>query len=231
MADQHVSEQARPEREPAFNIPWPVGALVGALIVTHLLRVVVGGDPDRFALTSDGLHAGHLAGIITYQFVHGSWAHVLMNSAFCLAFGAPVARYLGVGWRGGGLFLLFFLVCGAVAALAFAAVADGVGLGGATPGPWAILGASGSASGLMAAAVRLMVGRGHPGPILSRGAMTMTISWLGLNLVLGVSGLTPGAAGIPVAWQAHVFGYLCGLVLIGAFGRLAGAGRDRANVL
>ena len=41
----------------------------------------------------------------------------------------------------------------------------------------------------------------------------MTIAWIVVNVVLGLTGLTPGTAGAPVAWQAHIFGYFAGLVL------------------
>jgi membrane associated rhomboid family serine protease len=50
----------------------------------------------------------------------------------------------------------------------------------------------------------------------------MAAAWAIVNVVLGVSGLTPGAMGMPVAWQAHLAGYLAGVVLVGPFARLAG---------
>jgi hypothetical protein len=88
-----------PKREPAINAPWTVAALMILLIGAHGLRMISGGDPETFALTSTDLVSDRFAGLVTYQFVHGGWTHVLMNAAFVLAFGAPVARYLGGGWR------------------------------------------------------------------------------------------------------------------------------------
>jgi len=41
-----------------------------------------------------------------------------MNCAFALAFGAPVARFLGTGARGALTFLVFFVLCGVLAGLA-----------------------------------------------------------------------------------------------------------------
>jgi membrane associated rhomboid family serine protease len=226
--------QMRPDtplREPAINAPWTVATLIGVLIGAHAIRVVIGGDPEQFALTSSELAAGRFGGLLTYQFVHGSWAHVLMNSAFVLAFGAPVARFLGGGFRGAISFFVFFLVCGGVAALAYGAAADLLALVGHEEPGWALVGASGAASGLMGAAARLIEGRGRLGPILGRTVLAMTASWILVNLVLGVSGLTPGAAGAPVAWQAHIFGYFCGLFVIGPFSRLAGVKADHAIAL
>jgi membrane associated rhomboid family serine protease len=217
--------------EPAINAPWIVAALIGVLIGAHALRMVAGGDADQFALTSSDLAAGRFGGLVTYQFVHGSWAHVLMNSAFVLAFGAPVARFLGGGVRGTVAFVGFFLVCGAVAAVAYSASGALQALAGVAPGPWALVGASGAASGLMGAAARLIEGRGRLGPIFGRTVVGMSLSWIAVNLVLGVSGLTPGAAGAPVAWQAHIFGYFCGLFVIGPFRHLAGVKHDHAIAL
>jgi membrane associated rhomboid family serine protease len=50
----------------------------------------------------------------------------------------------------------------------------------------------------------------------------MAVAWAIVNVALGVSGLTPGAMGMPVAWQAHLAGYLAGVLLVGPFARLAG---------
>ncbi len=220
-----------PKREPAINVPWTVAALIIALIGAHGLRVVSGGAPETFALTSTDLVSDRFAGLVTYQFVHGGWTHVLMNAAFILAFGAPVARYLGGGWRGATAFFCFFLVCGAVAAAVYGGYADlTAGLWGQRGG-WVLLGASGSASGLMGAAARLLEGRGRPGSMFGRTVSTMTLSWIAVNVLLGATGLTPGAAGAPVAWEAHIFGYFCGLFLIGPFGRVAGLKNDHAIAL
>jgi membrane associated rhomboid family serine protease len=93
------------------------------------------------------------------------------------------------------------------------------------------VGASGAASGLMGAAVRLIEGKGRLGPPFGRTVVGMSLSWIAVNLVLGVSGLTPGAGGAPVAWEAHIFGYFCGLFVIGPFGQLAGLKRDHAIAL
>ena len=88
-------------REPAFNLPWPVAVLAVVLIGAHAARLGLGMSPDAFALTRSDLLHGAVAPLFTYILVHGSWPHVLLNSLFCVAFGAPVARWLGTGARGG----------------------------------------------------------------------------------------------------------------------------------
>lgn len=231
MRDVHDLGGGRPAREPALNLPWPVAGLIGALVLAHAGRLALGVDGDRFAFTSADLPQGRLEALLTYQFVHGSWTHLVMNSAAILAFGAPVARYLGRGARGGLMFLAFFLSSGAVAAIAYAAMAEILGVDVPAGQAWALVGASGSASGLMGAAARLIEGRGRLGPLSGRTVWGMTVGWTAVNVVLGASGLTPGAAGVPVAWQAHIFGFLAGLLLIWPIGWAAGAGSDHENAL
>ena len=171
-------------------------------------------DAEPLALTAADLGQGRWLPLVTYMFVHASWAHVLMNAAFCLVFGAPVARLLGPGVRGAVLFAVFFLVTGIAAALGYAALDP--------HGAWMLVGASGAASGLMGGATRLLENRGRLGPLLSRPVIVMTIGWVVANAVLGLSGLTPGAAGLPVAWQAHILGFLAGVLLIGPFAWASG---------
>jgi membrane associated rhomboid family serine protease len=215
-------EPSRPPREPAFNAPWTVMALVAILIATHAARVFAGVDVGRFALTGDDLRAGRWLGLISYLFVHASWAHVAMNAAFTLAFGTPVARYLGTDARGAVVFFAFFLICGVIAALAYAGLLSVLEHADGPSRAWALVGASGAASGLLGAAARLIEGHGRLGRIGGRTVVGMTLAWIAVNAVLGLSGLTPGAAGVPVAWEAHVFGYFAGLLLIGPLAKLAG---------
>ena len=173
-----IDEPIRPAREPAFNAPWPVIALIAILVATHAARMLADAGVDRVALTAEDLRAGRWAGLISYLFVHASWAHVLLNAAFTLAFGAPVARYLGASLRGALAFFAFFVVCGVIAALAYAGL---LGVLGGADRPWALVGASGAASGLMGAAVRLIEGRGRLGRIGGRTVLGMTAAWIAVN--------------------------------------------------
>jgi membrane associated rhomboid family serine protease len=213
LSMRYTPRREPPRREPLLNAPWTVVALVITLLATHILRLVAGIDAGRFAFTRQDLLDRSWLPLISYMFVHANWAHVGMNSAFCLAFGAPPARSLGTGWRGALTFFAFFLVCGVIAALGYA------GLLAALPGPdngdgWALVGASGAASGLMGASARLIEGRGRIGPISGRVVIGMSVAWIAINAIFGLSGLTPGAGDAPVAWQAHIIGFAAGLLLI-----------------
>ena len=129
------------------------------------------------------------------------------------------------------MFFCFFLLCGAVAAAAYAALADlsAAAKGGAAA--WALVGASGSASGLMGAAALLIEGKGRLGSIAGRTVIGMTVSWILVNAVLGLSGLTPGTDGAAVAWQAHIFGFFAGLILVRPAALLAGVSTDHEIAL
>jgi membrane associated rhomboid family serine protease len=208
--------------EPAIKAPAVVLAVIAALIAAHAARLALGVAPERFALSSADLARGRWGGVVSYMFVHGGWIHLLLNSVFILAFGTPVARRLGRGARGALAFIAFFLTCGVAAGAGYAALADGIRAAGLSFGPWAVVGASGAASGLMGAAARLMEGRGRLGPLWGGAVTAMTAGWVIVNVLFGVTGAVPGTDGAPVAWEAHIMGYLAGLLLIGVFDRLAG---------
>jgi membrane associated rhomboid family serine protease len=220
-------------RERAFNAPAVVLGLVIVLIAAHAARPLLGERVGYLVLANGDLQHGLLLGLVGHIFVHASWPHVLINSVFILAFGAPVARAFGETVWGGVLFLLFFLICGALGALGFIAMADAqTGLLGGGDAGWSLVGASGAAAGLMGGAIRLMAGRpdgeGALGGLASRTVVSASLGWIVINVVLGLTGLTPGSGGAPVAWQAHIAGYFAGLLLIGIFGRVANIRRGAA---
>lgn len=213
--------QARPE--PAIRIPWPVALLVALLIGAHAARLALGIDADALALTGPDLAAGIWGGLLTHLFVHMNWAHLLANSVAVLAFGAPVARFFGTNLRGALVFALFFLVCGVIAGAGQAAIVGALAKAGLANNNYALIGASGAASGLVGAAMRLFAGRGRPGPIFGRMVLLTTAAWVLVDVVTGVSGVVPGLpAGVPIGWEDHLVGYFAGLFLLPVFARLAG---------
>jgi membrane associated rhomboid family serine protease len=207
------------EREPMFNAPWTLVVLCAGLIGLYALQAATMSDVEieHWGLTPAALAGGRWQTLLTSLFLHGSWPHVLMNSLAAIAFGPPTARLMGTDTRGAAAFFAFYLTCGVLAGLGFV-LAD---LQDVAP----VVGASGAVSGLMGAASRLIQGRGRVGPILGRTVIGMGAAWTVANVVFGVSGLTPGAMGMPVAWQAHLAGYAVGVILIGPFARLAGAAK------
>ena len=82
---------------------------------------------------------------------------------------------MGTGLRGAALFFAFYLLCGIVAGVGFAAM---------DPHDVAV-GASGAISGLIGGAVRLIDGHGRAAPLLSRTVIGFSIVWGGRQLRAG----------------------------------------------
>jgi membrane associated rhomboid family serine protease len=156
----------------------------------------------------------------TYGLLHGSWMHVIFNVVWLAAFGSPVARRYGA-WRYGVLAL-----AGVVAGAAFHLLVDPLS---AMP----LVGASAGISALMAAAARFvfrpppayrpaMAWQIAPRPPLetipellrNRNAVLFLAIWLGTNLLFGLISLPLGGGDAPIAWDAHLGGFLAGFFLL-----------------
>ncbi|MEP6223225.1 rhomboid family intramembrane serine protease [Marinobacter sp.] len=93
---------------------------------------------DRLSANQLGLVPAEfsLYTLITYQFLHGGWGHIIGNLVFLFLLGFTVEKALGAG-----RFLLAYLLCGALSGVVFTAFS----MGSHIP----LVGASGSISGLM----------------------------------------------------------------------------------
>jgi membrane associated rhomboid family serine protease len=163
--------------------------------------------------------------LLTYAFLHGSWTHVVLNTIWLVAFGPPIARRLG-----SSRFLVFMAVTAIASALAHWVNA---------PMDFSpLIGASGADSGLMGAATRFMFQPGAPlgafgsinrpeiesipavslrGVFVERRALIFLAIWFGTNFIFGAGAQTFGLSDAPVAWVAHVGGFVAGLVLFPLF--------------
>lgn len=243
MADPWQGEAPPYTEPPAFNVPGAVLALLVAIVGLHLLiewlplaaqREVLflfALFPLRYAGVDgivEGLPGGFAAEIwtpITYTFLHGGWTHLIVNSVWLLAFGSPLARRFGVL-----RFFLFYFLCGAAGAFLHVAIYP------ASPVP--VVGASAAISGLMGGAARFVfLGDGPLGALggnrsagapqrragifaslADRRTLIFVGVWVGLNFLFGATALS-GALGVTaqVAWEAHLGGFLAGLLLFGLF--------------
>ena len=235
--------------EPIFNVPGVVTALIALMLITHGARewaLSVAQDnellwlfafvPERYELSiiGTGVYPGGVAAdvwtFVTYAVLHGSWTHLGLNSVWLLAFGTPVARRFGAG-----RFLLFFAVTAAGGALAHLAIYSGQRV--------PMIGASAAISGFMAAAIRFAFQRGGP---LRLGAnqdesyrvpalpliavlrdsrvMIFLAVWFGLNLLFGIGSLSIDGGDQAIAWQAHIGGFLAGLLAFALFDPVRRAG-------
>jgi membrane associated rhomboid family serine protease len=216
--DRTVTAKRAPRpREPMFNAPWPATALVGALVGSYAAQTWLGGGRDMAALAGfspEDLVNGRWWTILLALVIHASWMHVLSNALGALIFGPPVARLFGPGLKAAGAFLLFFVVCGLIASLGWAAVHWGQ--------PVAAVGASGAVFGLIGAASRLYGRETGLSPVLSPLPVGMAAAFIIVNLLYGIFGTPLMEPGVVVAWEAHVVGFIAGLLLVGPFARTLG---------
>jgi len=218
-------------RQPVLRAPAVVILTIAVLVAAHVARTLVSPAlsldwinrfafiPARYSpafLSLHGIDPGSLLDravpFVSYMALHNDYTHLAINCLWLLAFAPIVARRFGAL-----LFLLFFLVCG----IAGAATHLAFNWGSAEP----VIGASGAISGLMAAALRLLPTERHWGgggvaPIFSRQILVFSLIWAAINLLVGLTGLGMGGEPGLIAWQAHLGGFVAGLLLTGPFDRL-----------
>ncbi len=213
-----LNDQALKRPEPAFNSPWPALAIPAVILLIYLVQALTGGPDaavDAFGFSPAALGQGRWSGLLTALFVHAGWSHVGLNALGALAFGAPVARWIGVRGLGPLIFFAFYLVCGVLGSLGFALVHPGATL--------MLVGASGAVSGLMGAASRMLGVRSPASglaPYTSSTVIGLAVGWAIVNALMALFGAPGLGVPGPIAWQAHLFGYAAGLVLIGPVLRL-----------
>jgi membrane associated rhomboid family serine protease len=206
-------EEQRPTHEPAFNAPWQAVAVVVLILGGYAVQTLFPADAivEAYAFSPANLTAQRWPTLVTANFLHGNWAHAMMNGAFALAFSTPVARLFGPKLLGGLLFFAFYILTGVLGYLLYGLIHWG--------GHELVVGASVAVSGLMGAAARLIGGGGRPGPIFSKAVLGMGGGWIAVNLIIAAVGgsLLPGTGGAGVAWEAHLTGFAIGVLLIGPF--------------
>jgi len=205
----------KPTSEKMFNAPLPAVLIALSMPVLFFFQLRLPDMGAGMGFAPADLEHGRWGGLLTAMLLHGSWPHALMNAVGALAFGAPVARLFG-DRIGPTVFLLFYIGCGVIAALGYGLIHWG------SPEP--MWGASGAVFGLIGGATRLMGGQGRVLGLFDRRVVSASIAWMGVNAVVGLIGYAPGADGARIAWEAHAFGFLAGLLAIGPLARAFGKG-------
>ncbi len=159
--------------------------------------------------------------VVSHMFLHGGWLHVVVNMLYLWIFGDNVEHRFG-----SGPYLVFYLLCGIVAA---------IGQGLIAPAP--MVGASGAIAGVLAAylvmypAARIstLVFLGFFITIIDVPALIVIGMFIVLQVIEGAAELRLGghAASQQVAYFAHICGFAAGLVLLAFFRRGAETRRVR----
>ena len=229
-----------PPREPILTLPGALTAYVLLLAVIHLRVLlppelenwtidVFGFIPKRYdstllAIDFPGGEGAKVWTFVTYSLLHANLSHIGFNVLWLLPFGSALARRFGAI-----RFFLFMAVTAAAGALAHLVTHEHA----VAP----MIGASASVSGAMAAAIRfafvkgsfLSFSRGDADAAAKVPALSLLRAlrngrvlgflgiWFAVNIVFGVGSIAIGAEGASVAWQAHIGGFLAGLLLFSLF--------------
>jgi membrane associated rhomboid family serine protease len=225
--------------QPAFNLPGVVLALLIALVAVHVVRTYLLSrnadletllafafiparviDPNVFGVALPGGEGARLWSFVTYAFLHADWSHLIFNGLWLAAFGSAVAVRFGP---------TRFLIYSAAGAVGGAALHLAIYPASTAP----LIGASAAISAHMAGAARFVFAAGGPFVGFHRGypagywspvpplattlrdrrVLTFLAVWFVLNILFGLFGQDSGLSSGVIAWEAHIGGFVTGLLL------------------
>jgi membrane associated rhomboid family serine protease len=199
----------------SYSRPVVTIAIIAANILIFLFEASLGRYTLNNLIEYYGLVPDHfqVSRIFTSMFLHGGWMHVLGNMLFLWVFGNNIEDLLGHG-----KYLLFYLLCGIVAALG-QVVADPHSM---VP----MVGASGAIAGVMGAYL-IKFPRARivtlvfvfvfittmeiPAPVL-------LLYWFVIQLFSGIGSIASHVSAGGTAFFAHIGGFVAGIVLVKIMG-------------
>ncbi|MFZ5677220.1 MAG: rhomboid family intramembrane serine protease [Pseudomonadota bacterium] len=202
-----------------IRFQYVTGALIVINVIAFLMTGAFTSEQTLWAVATgygivpvELLHVGEVGSfnnpvpepltLITYQFLHGGWMHLISNMAFLWVFADNIEDAFGHFG-----FLLFYLLCGIAAGLLHTLLQPDSGA--------PLIGASGAVSGVLAsylllypkARVWILLFMRIPLPISAFWALS---GWFALQLL---SIFISSGDELQVAWWAHIGGFLAGLIL------------------
>ena len=205
---------------PTSSRPFVCYILIGLCAFIFLWQFTLPQDLYRSAVNSFGVVPASLLGdkpstvpasltILSSMFMHGGWMHLLSNMVYLWIFGDNVEDSMGRG-----KFILFYLLCGVVAALTQAAIDP--------TSEVPMIGASGAIAGVLGAYLIL-----HPKAnvnVLFWIIIFITTIRIPAFIVLGVWIVgqffsVAGGEETGVAYLAHIGGFIAGMLLVPFFKR------------
>jgi membrane associated rhomboid family serine protease len=226
--------------EPILTLPGALTAYIALIALIHLRTFlppdaenwtidVFGFIPRRYDTSPLQIYFPGGAGakvwtFVTYSLLHANLSHIFFNVLWLLPFGSALARRFGPT-----RFFVFMAVTAAAGALAHLVTHEHA----IAP----MIGASASVSGAMAAAIRFAFVKGSflsfrrgdadeaakvPALSLWRAlqnprVLAFLAVWFGVNIIFGLGSISLGTDGASVAWQAHIGGFIAGLMLFSLF--------------
>jgi len=240
-------EQPAAERQPIFNLPPAIIGFLAVIVVVHVVRTLLLSEeagywvivtfafiPGRItgAIAYDfpGGWAGEIWTFFTYALLHANWTHLIVNSIWLAAFGSPLA------WRfGTSRFVLFSLGGAAAGAIAHLITHSGAEI--------PLVGASAAISAHMASVCRFAFDRGtrflpmtqrdwrmpaRPLVDILRDGRVLGFlgAWFAVNLFFGLTNAGGSLSSGALAWEAHIGGFLFGLLAFRWFDPVPRESRD-----
>jgi membrane associated rhomboid family serine protease len=213
-----LRDSVRPQNKPVIN--W-ILILVSFLVFLNELKLTppqlnqlfyhFGVIPAEAVAVLNGINPSiYLATFFTAMFLHGGWVHILGNMWFLWIFGDNVEDRLG-HFR----YLVFYLVTGVIGSIVFVLTAPDSRV--------PIVGASGAIAGVLGgyivsfprAKVLALVPIFFFLTLMEIPAVIFLAFWFFIQLFNGAVSL--GGLANPVAWGAHIGGFLAGVLLIKIF--------------
>jgi len=190
---------------------WQLSLGAHAEAVIQALGVMPAALFGKQALAPELMQVPAALTVVTSMFLHGGWMHLIGNMLYLWIFGNNVEDAMGHG-----RFVVFYLVCGAVAVLAQALPAPDSTI--------PMIGASGAISGVLGAylllyphaRVLVLIPLGFFSRVIYLPAMIVLGFWFLLQL-LSTLLADPGRPG--VAFGAHAGGFVAGMLLVPLFKR------------
>lgn len=217
--DNIIAFKPRPEQPdvkkrrppPMFNIPPLTKTLAGAILFIHatisVLALTLLPSAENYAILFGGLIPASWTGaapfywwtpltLLLFSFIHGGWLHVGINILMLVSIGSGIEKSCGLRkyliiYFGGTLFA-------ALTQVAFSPFSD-------IP----VVGASGGVSALFGAMLYMM--KQNDATLYGQRGNTIlpvVIVWIGISALGGLLGAPNGS---PVAWLAHIGGFLSGI--------------------
>jgi membrane associated rhomboid family serine protease len=227
------SNSTSQKHEPIFNFPTIIGVILVLLILVQGVWEWVLGDDGRLSVILwFSFIPGRLSEVnelalpftanywtpVTYALLHADWMHLALNGFWFLAFGSAVARKMGA------LRFIVFCCLAAASGAAFHILSHWNQL---VP----VIGASGVVSACMGAACRFAFVKAGYDPSQKDGLAILSIRqtfshsqtlifmlvWLVINYLFGSGVVDITGQGASIAWEAHLGGFLFGLLALPLF--------------
>ena len=212
---------------PTDRFPLITVTIIIACVLLFLYQVGIGAQAGRAFVFSFGSIPSVLFGnkslppelailpaeatLFTSMFLHGGWMHLIGNMLYLWIFGNNIEDIMSRV-----RFVVFYVTCGIIAALAHAIPnADST-----IP----MIGASGAISGVLGAyllvypraRILVLIPLGFISQLIRMPAIVVLGFWFVLQLI---STALSDSSGGGVAWDAHLGGFVAGVVLIPLFKR------------